>query len=172
MPLSGAPSHGCRCSIRVWLQPFITWSSPRTCNTKSSSPAQRLESTSHLRVAAARHQAKTEMWLLSATLSMPLVATCNDGGGRPDVAAKSAWHRWSAFARSDVGWVCLCSASRERDPRGNSSRNRRSDGEGALHSPGWYGRGSRGGSFRSIVRRFRCPGCLNARSFRLKSGGL
>src|SRR5215475_1504449 len=91
-----------------------------------------------LTAVTARHDAKTEMIaaLRTATLSMPLVAMCNDGRGRPVVAAKPAWLPWWALPRSDVRWACLCPMSRVCDPRGDSSRIRRSDGEGALHSPG------------------------------------
>ena len=130
-----AASLWTRCRMEVFWLPTTTsgrssWlsgsphRSRRACNTNCRRRAHRLESMPHLTAAAARHQAKTEMMAVLRTASMPLVARCNGGGGRPGVAAKSAWHPWSALIRSDVGWACLCSTSRGRDPRGDSARSR------------------------------------------------
>jgi hypothetical protein len=49
---------------------------------------------------------------ISATVSMPLVATCSDGGGRLGAATKSDRHASLALARSRVDWAYLCSRSR------------------------------------------------------------
>src|SRR5215469_2427286 len=85
---------------------------------------------------SARH-AKAEMTAASPPgASTQLVATYSDGGGHPGVAGRSDWHQTLVFARSDVDGAYFCSASRERDPLGDSARTRGSDGEGVLHSPG------------------------------------
>ena len=63
---------------------------------------------------ATGHHAKAEMnHRIFAMVSMPLVAMCSDGGGRPSAATKSDWHPSLALARSGVDWASLCSTSRE-----------------------------------------------------------
>jgi len=54
---------------------------------------------------ATGHHAKAEMnRRIFAMVSMPLVAMCSDGGGRPGAATKSDWHPSLALARSgDLG---------------------------------------------------------------------
>src|SRR4029450_12377818 len=123
------PRHGCSQPPKRATQREIL---------DSPIPSPGIDASSQCR--AARHQAKTEMMTAFRRLSMPLVAMCNGGGGRPGVAEKSACHTWSALARSDVGWACLCSTSRERDPLGNSEHSRGSRGGDCLHLPGRYGR--------------------------------
>src|SRR5215472_12577988 len=109
---------------------------------------------------------------IPATVSMRLVATCSDGGGRPGAATKSDWHPSLALARSRVDWACLCSTSRECDPLGDSTRV--SDQTVKVSFVHWddlvedLTAAAANPSFGGSV----LPWRLNARPFRLQSGGL